>query len=432
MSVFSRQASIRRPKNSATKLFTETGIKLGKGAYGEIFEVDYLGTLCAAKKIHPILVQAANENEFRRLKNSLITECRIWQSLRNPNIVQILKVCYDPVMGRSVLPIIIMEKMLLSLTSLAEKYNNIPLNVKASILHDVSLGLRYLHSQNPPIVHRDLTPGNVLLTCYLVAKISDMGVAKILQRDVKTMTEGPGTADFMPPESLTKRPSYGLSLDVFSFGAVALFTITQQWPTPGSWVVIDSKRNSVYLSEVQRRQDYIQKMTGGAADLQPLVVKCLDNDPIKRPTIVEVSTTIKKCKLATEERMGKPIKWWVDVSSEQQAGQAEQQLKETTSLETQTTKILQLESELLCAKEFITAKKAVKAYRKFSEKRKPEQGRENQQRQPERCSTTHGSSRGHFLRCLSFNNRKHHRQSVHQAQKTLLRSGSFPLIDKLV
>ena len=85
------------------------------------------------------------------------------------------------------------------------------------------------------------------------------------------------------------------------------------------------------------------------------------------------------------------------MSSEQQAGQAEQQLKETTSLETQTTKILQLESELQCAKEFMTAKKVMKVYRKFSEKRKPEQRQGNQQTQPERCSTTHGSSRGHFL-----------------------------------
>ena len=318
---FCRQASIRRHKQSTTKLFTETGTELGRGAYGLIFEVDYLGTPCAAKKVHPTLLENANEDTVHTINKNFKAECRIWKLLRHPHIVQLLKVCNDPVMGRSTLPIIIMEKMHLSLRELVEKHDNIPINVKVSILHGVCLGLRYLHGQNSPIVHRDLTPNNVLLTSSLEAKISDMGVAKVLGRNPKTMTEVPGTADFMPPESLTKSPSYGLSLDVFSFGAVVLYTITQMWPKPTTWVGFDSKRNSVYFSEVERRQDYIEKMTGGIADMQSLVVKCLDNDPMKRPTIVEVSNTIEMHKLATEKCMGKPMEWWVNVSSEQQTEQ---------------------------------------------------------------------------------------------------------------
>ena len=167
-------------------------------------------------------MKLANNAELLKLKNNFLTECRIWQSLCHPHIVQLLEVCCGPpLMGQSTLPIIVMEKMHLSLRGLVEKHDDIPLNVKTSILNDVCLGLRYLHSQDPPIVHRDLTPNNILLNCSLVAKISDMGVAKVLQHDdPRTMTGVPGTADFMPPESFRKRPSYGLSLDVFSFGAV--------------------------------------------------------------------------------------------------------------------------------------------------------------------------------------------------------------------
>ena len=309
----SRQASIRRHKKSATNLFTQTGTELGSGTYGLIFEVDYQGSLCAAKKVHPTLLKNANEDEVRKIKGNFITECRIWKSLHHPHIVQLLKVCNDPVMGRSALPIIVMEKMHLSLRGLVEKHDNIPLNVKSSILNDVCLGLRYLHSQNPPIVHQDLTPNNVLLTCTLEAKISDIGVTKVLRHDPKTMTEALRTIDFMPPESLTKTLSHGPSLDVFSFGAVVLYTTTQMWPKPAK---INSQRNSA--SEVEQRQIYIEKMTGGAANLKSLVVKCLDNDPMKRPTIAEVSATIKKSKLAaTEKYMGKTIAgWWADVSSE--------------------------------------------------------------------------------------------------------------------
>ena len=68
---------------------------------------------------------------------------------------------YYPAMDQYRLPVMVMEKMQYSLRGLVEKYNNIPLNVKLSILDEVCLGLRYLHSRNPPIVHRDLTPNNI-------------------------------------------------------------------------------------------------------------------------------------------------------------------------------------------------------------------------------------------------------------------------------
>ena len=57
----------------------------------------------------------------------------------------------------------------------------IPNHIKNSILLDVSLGLLYLHKQTPPIVHRDLTANNVLLTSGLKAKISDVGIVPIVE-----------------------------------------------------------------------------------------------------------------------------------------------------------------------------------------------------------------------------------------------------------
>ena len=57
----------------------------------------------------------------------------------------------------------VMELMDESLTAYAEKKSNAGLKRNISILHDVAKGLNYLHFQNPPIIHRDLTPNNVLL-----------------------------------------------------------------------------------------------------------------------------------------------------------------------------------------------------------------------------------------------------------------------------
>ena len=145
------------------------------------------------------------------------------------------------------------------------------------ILDEVCLGLRYLHSRNPPIVHRDLTPNNILLGGRLEAKITDLGVAKVVRSDSqKTMTKLPGTPDFMPPEALSKRPVYGSSLDVFSFGGVILNVTTQQWPEPTDRNQFNLDTNLWEIeSEAKRRQQYLDKMTGGAADLKPLVIALL-------------------------------------------------------------------------------------------------------------------------------------------------------------
>ena len=232
---------------------------------------------------------------------------------------------YYPAMDHYRLPVMVMEKMQHSLRDLVEKYDNIPLNVKLSILDEVCLGLRYLHSRNPPIVHRDLTPNNILLSYHLEAKISDLGVAKVVRGDnQKTMTKLPGTPDFMPPEALSIRPVYGPSLDVFSYGGVILNVTTQLWPQP-------TDRNQLnpdtdvweIVSEVKRRQHYLDKMTGGAADLKPLVMSCLNDSLKKRPPVTEVSMTIKRVKDVCSKKSGRdrmcPIEWWAEVCNKQQS-----------------------------------------------------------------------------------------------------------------
>ena len=232
---------------------------------------------------------------------------------------------YYPAMDQYRLPVMVMEKMQHSLRSLVEKYDNIPLNVKLSILDEVCLGLRYLHSRNPPIVHRDLTPNNILLSYRLEAKITDLGVAKVMKTDKqKTMTKVPGTPDFMPPEALSVRPVYGPSLDVFSFGGVILNVITQLWPEPTDRNYLNPDTNAwEVVPEVKRRQEYLDKITGDSADLKPLLTSCLDDNPSNRPPVAQVSMTIKRVKDVCSQKSGRdgmsPIVWWANVSDEQQS-----------------------------------------------------------------------------------------------------------------
>ena len=100
-----------------------------------------------------------------------------------------------------------------------------------SPLEDVASGLLYLHDRPSPVIHRDLTARNVLLTSSLVAKITDMGNSRMIDtrpgQMVSTLSALPGTFVYMPPEALDDRHRYGPSMGIFSFGHLALFTITQ-------------------------------------------------------------------------------------------------------------------------------------------------------------------------------------------------------------
>ena len=120
--------------------------------------------------------------------------------LRHPHLVQFLGVCFLP---NSTLPMLVMERLLTSLDELLEHNPNIPLSLKRSILADVARGLVYLHSHSPPVIHRDLSAKNVLLNSAMVAKISDLGNACIVDFQpgqlVRTLSRIPRTMVYMPP-----------------------------------------------------------------------------------------------------------------------------------------------------------------------------------------------------------------------------------------
>ena len=276
-------------------------LQLGMGAYGRVFEVEYAGMKYAAKELHSIFFELENAENLQRIKEAFLRECRIWSTLRHPKIVSLIGVYYRD--GDSTdMPVMVMEKMECNLRSLIEKQGNSVINshIKLSILHDVSLGLWHLHNQDPPIIHRDLTPNNILVRrgvhCY-DAKISDLGVSKVMPKKGSSckMTIIPGTPDFMPPETFFDDPQYDKAVDVFSYGGIVLCTIGQQWPTPKAKL----QANNKILSETERRQEYVDKINIFEDELKPLVKACLEDESKDRPEISTVSDKIAKLKMAT-------------------------------------------------------------------------------------------------------------------------------------
>ena len=274
--------------------------ELGRGAYGVVYTVKYGGVICAAKRIHSILTENVTPEDKQKIKDNFIRECRCGSSIDHPNIVRFLGIYYP---SKRSLPDMVFELMDTSLTSYVKNNKwNIAFVTKISILYDVTVGLSYLHNHKPVILHRDLSPNNVMLTRELVAKIGDLGVAKIIRADSKQtkskLTTNPGTLDFMPPEASVEDPVYSTPIDIFSFGGVALHVLSEEWPKPSVHKIRDpTTKQLVALSEVERRHQYLDKIDGNATVLRAMVEQCLDDDPDGRPSIQMVSSIIQPLKV---------------------------------------------------------------------------------------------------------------------------------------
>ena len=267
----------------------DTGEKKASGAYGAVYTVTVDGIPCIAKRLHDILVNPEVPQRQREpIKQKFHDECALLSQLRHPNVVHFVGVHYG---SRNDDMSLIMECLDTDLARCLESQPNIPIEVKLLILLDVSYGLLYLHTHSPQIIHRDLTAANILLTRDKRAKIADLGVSKLLDPRTQAavmQTKAPGTMYYMPPEALQENPNYDESLDIFSFGHLVLYVVNQVFPevfeVPISISGILLQRNL----QIVKRQTAIDMM-GGDHCLHDIVVKCLKDNPKKRPTTLNLN-----------------------------------------------------------------------------------------------------------------------------------------------
>ena len=276
--------------------------QIGRGANGRILEAKWERITVAVKEIHSIFINEVSEPEFQAFKRSFLRECEQSSRLRHPNIVRFFGIYYPP--GARV-PSLVMERLHCSLTNLLEQNSLLPVQTKLSIIYDVALGLRYLHTRTPIIIHRDLSSNNVLISKAMKGKIGDLGTARLVDPTRQSqMTKAPGTVDFMPPEALaaTENVNYESELDVFSFGCVMLHTLSHQWPTPSEPVVTNPVTlNMTAKSEVERRSSYFDRIEDRAGMLIPTIKSCLNNISENRTSIVQVCSQLEGLKLVDKQ-----------------------------------------------------------------------------------------------------------------------------------
>ena len=187
---------------------------------------------------------------------------------------------------------------------------NFVLPDKIYVLRQVAQALSYLHSRNPPLVHHDLSPNNVLLhEVSLQAKVTDFGMTRAMDPSKMTRKSSvKGTQAFMSPEALVDPPKYDEKLDVFSYGNVIITTVTHKWPNPGPPTKSEGGR-IIGFSEFQRREQYLNFFTPTESELfLPIVRGCLENLPKDRPTSIQLVTQMKKIEASHPRKtVGPPI-----------------------------------------------------------------------------------------------------------------------------
>ena len=269
----------------------ETGIEIGRGENGRVYEGKWEGTVVAVKEIHSMLLDDLSKLEIQSLRRCFLQEYQILYQLRHPNIVQFLGIgisYHSP----GVMPSLIMERLHCNLTSLLKHNPLLPINTMLLIISDVVLGLRYLHTHTPPIIHGNLSSNKILISKAMEGRIGDPVTARLVAARSQSQITKPATEDFMSPEAFSDVAigQYGTEADVFAFGCIMLHALSHQWPTPSLPVITDPMTNNLIArSEIERRSSYFAKVDKTwSSTLTPLIEGCLGNIPRSRISIIEM------------------------------------------------------------------------------------------------------------------------------------------------
>ena len=196
---------------------------IGQGGMGQVFKAvhNLLGRESAIKvlPLHKITPEAISN--FRR-------EIRAQAKLDHPNLVR----AYDAGEDGNVQYLVVEYVPGTDLRRLVRSKGKLTVNQAANIVRQSAEGLKEAHKGG--LIHRDIKPGNILVTPGGIAKLSDLGLAFCLD-DPKDPRVGKivGTADYLSPEQI-KNPNHITSAsDIYSLGCTLYYAVTGKVPFPG-------------------------------------------------------------------------------------------------------------------------------------------------------------------------------------------------------
>ncbi|XP_044131117.1 receptor-interacting serine/threonine-protein kinase 4-like [Bufo gargarizans] len=255
--------------------------KIGSGGFGQVYKVKHISwKTWLAIKCPPSL----HVDEKERIE--LVEEAKKMEMAKFRCILPVYGICSDPV-G------LVMEYMETGSLEKLLAAERLPWDLRFRIIHETAVGMNFLHCMNPPLLHLDLKPANILLDEHYHVKISDFGLAKWngLSNSHELSLDGIcGTIAYLPPERFKeKNRSFDTKHDVYSFAIVIWGILTQQKP-------FAEEKNILHimvkvggglrpdLSQIPRARPQ------QCDEMIKLMQQCWQDKPIRRPTFQEITS----------------------------------------------------------------------------------------------------------------------------------------------
>ena len=264
--------------------------KLGEGTFGTVHACSFKATPCAVKQLRE------DRESSAALLADMLQEHDTMMGLRHPNVVLMLGIATDNVQRVGIV-LELLEISLLELLHGGAEYKEYR-TWRASLLSiasDVAKGVAYLHFNN--LLHRDLKPGNVLLSDSWVAKVADFGSSAKGKPGSAAEGEGiHGTPPYMAPE-VARGEAHSAALDVWSFGCLLVHMATLRPP----YYALKCKTAMDIVRVVQRGEvspvqvlidDTDRREYKCPASILALAKQCCRRDPEQRPDMPAIADAI--------------------------------------------------------------------------------------------------------------------------------------------
>ncbi|KAM4652779.1 ankyrin repeat and protein kinase domain-containing protein 1 [Discoglossus pictus] len=263
--------------------FDDDWTPVALGGFGQVYKVRHKKwwTIYALKCSNSFLGHSEPESPSY---NSLIEEASKMERIKFRYIVQIYGICTSP-LG------IVMEFMENGSLEKLLPSHVISWQLKFRFVHEIALGMNFLHIMNPPLLHLDLKPGNILLDEHLHVKISDFGLSRWREHSTRMeyieKSAIRGTLNYIPPEMFLQSSRLpGIKYDVYSYSIVIWELLTQKKPYAGANMM--SVIVKVAAGHRPSLEDISEERPVECQQMIDLMQRCWNQHPKKRPFFKDV------------------------------------------------------------------------------------------------------------------------------------------------
>lgn len=255
---------------------------LGEGAFAIVYEGVYKNEKVAVKR----LLRCSTEEQQKRIFSEFRREVLTMSQVSHPNIVNLRAFSSQPPFS------MIMELVPHgTLYEFLRRPGDLPWPMRIRIAYDIASAMNFLHSADPPLIHKDLKSPNILMAGtkfddLVVAKVADFGISgKLYSSKFKAISAKEREVEnptWLAPEIVKTQP-YTAAADVYPYGVI-LWEIAARahpfdefkcfFPTDLEAVIVSGKRPTI--------------PPGTPQAFEALILDCWHENPSRRPTFAQI------------------------------------------------------------------------------------------------------------------------------------------------